>query len=220
MARAVYAGMNEQSQRSDTRLYLESARLFVWNYNRSQGAQFPYNMSPGNLELGGHDGLVPALDASGAAARQLRGAKTRDHNELESVHSGGTVHINTLFSFNGLLIAPRRWLRSRHDACDVRILPAARCGFLGLSAFLEATGRFLLLFFLTSALSCPLVLSGSRLLHGASNLPALLPARLPSPLAAAAATTGPAAARRLRARLVDRDLPAIEVCVVEFLNRC
>jgi hypothetical protein len=194
MTRAVYAGMNEQSQRSDNRLYLESTGLFFRNCNRSQPAYFSDDMSPGNLELGGHDGLVPALDASGTPARQLRGAKTRDHDELESVHSGWTMHVNTLFSFNGLLIAPWRWLRARHDAGDVRILPAAGGGFFRLPALLEPPGRLLLLFLLTSALSCPLVLSGSRLLHGASNLPAPLPARLPSPLAAAAATTGPAAA--------------------------
>jgi hypothetical protein len=68
-----------------------------------------------------------------------------------------------------LLVAPRRGLRSRNDACDIGIDTVSSGWFIATAGPIETSSGFHLLLFLASALTRAFVLSGSRFLHGASQ---------------------------------------------------
>ncbi len=72
------------------------------------------------------------------------------------------------------LFFPRRPLRTRHDASDVRIFSLGMLGFIWTPTLLETTSRFLLLLFLPRPFARTLVLCGSRFLHGPSSMRPLL----------------------------------------------
>jgi len=66
------------------------------------------------------------------------------------------------------LVTPGRWLRTRDDARDVRVLSIAAGGRFGRAPLFrfQPARSLLLLLFLLRALARALVLRGSRLLHG------------------------------------------------------